>query len=77
MNVVGTKARVAIVLFLDCPENVMEQRLIKRGETSGRSDDNVDSIRKRFHTCVGAGGGARPAHRPGPRAHAFLVLLLL
>lgn len=37
-------------LFLDCPESVMEKRLIGRGETSGRSDDNLDSIRKRFAT---------------------------
>ena len=28
----------------------MEDRLLKRGETSGRSDDNVDTIRKRFET---------------------------
>jgi adenylate kinase family enzyme len=25
-------------------------RLLKRGETSGRSDDNVETARKRFHT---------------------------
>ena len=50
MNVVGTQANVAMVLFLDCPERIMEERLLKRGETSGRSDDNIESIRKRFHT---------------------------
>ncbi|EKV05524.1 Uridylate kinase Ura6 [Penicillium digitatum] len=41
-----------LVLFLDCPEDVMEARLLKRGETSGRDDDNAASIRKRFHTFV-------------------------
>jgi UMP-CMP kinase len=41
-----------LVLFLDCPEEVMEQRLLKRGETSGRDDDNAESIRKRFRTFV-------------------------
>lgn len=41
-----------LVLFLDCPEDVMESRLLKRGETSGRSDDNAASIRKRFTTFV-------------------------
>ncbi|CAG8195912.1 unnamed protein product [Penicillium salamii] len=41
-----------LVLFLDCPENVMESRLLKRGETSGRADDNAESIRKRFRTFV-------------------------
>lgn len=28
----------------------MLKRLLKRGETSGRIDDNVESIRKRFKT---------------------------
>ncbi|KAJ5902353.1 hypothetical protein N7495_002881 [Penicillium taxi] len=41
-----------LVLFLDCPEDVMEARLLKRGETSGREDDNAESIRKRFRTFV-------------------------
>jgi UMP-CMP kinase len=38
------------VLFFDCPMSVLEQRLLKRGETSGRSDDNINSIKKRFVT---------------------------
>lgn len=40
------------VLFMDCPEEEMEKRLLKRGETSGRTDDNIESIRKRFKTFV-------------------------
>jgi UMP-CMP kinase len=28
----------------------MERRLLVRGQTSGRSDDNVEAIRKRFKT---------------------------
>ena len=28
----------------------MLKRLLKRGETSGRSDDNIESIKKRFVT---------------------------
>ena len=39
-------------LFYDCPEDVMQKRLLKRGETSGRSDDNAESITKRFRTFV-------------------------
>ncbi|PWN18287.1 uridylate kinase [Microstroma glucosiphilum] len=39
-------------LFLQCTEEVMLQRLMKRGETSGRADDNVESIKKRFQTFV-------------------------
>lgn len=30
----------------------MTQRLLNRGKTSGRSDDNEESIRKRFKTFV-------------------------
>ena len=30
----------------------MEERLIKRGETSGRTDDNAETIKKRFRTFV-------------------------
>ena len=28
----------------------MEERLLGRAETSGRSDDNPETIKKRFHT---------------------------
>ncbi|OBT61598.1 hypothetical protein VE03_08932 [Pseudogymnoascus sp. 23342-1-I1] len=44
--------RAAFVLFFDAPEDVMMERLVKRGETSGRADDNVESIRKRFRVFV-------------------------
>lgn len=37
-------------LFFDCPEEELEKRLLGRGETSGRTDDNIESIRKRFNT---------------------------
>ncbi|KAI2471204.1 uridylate kinase [Annulohypoxylon bovei var. microspora] len=40
------------VLFFDCPEAEMERRLMERGKTSGREDDNAESIRKRFRTFV-------------------------
>ena len=49
-RVVGTAARVEMVMFFDCSEATMEQRCLTRGQTSGRTDDNIDSIRKRFHT---------------------------
>lgn len=39
-------------LFFDCPEEVMEERLLNRGKTSGRADDNLESIKKRFKTFV-------------------------
>ncbi|EPQ26418.1 uncharacterized protein PFL1_06066 [Pseudozyma flocculosa PF-1] len=40
------------VLFLHCTEAVMLERLLERGKTSGRADDNVESIKKRFQTFV-------------------------
>ena len=39
-------------LFLNCPEQTMENRLTERSKTSGRIDDNIESIRKRFKTFV-------------------------
>ncbi|KAI8849555.1 adenylate kinase-domain-containing protein [Chytridium lagenaria] len=39
-----------LVLYFECPEEEMLKRLLKRGETSGRIDDNIESIRKRFAT---------------------------
>lgn len=39
-------------LFFDCSERVMQERLLNRGKTSGREDDNAESIKKRFKTFV-------------------------
>lgn len=49
-RVIGDWARVPLMLVFTCSEEVMEKRLIKRGEYSGRSDDNIKTIRKRFVT---------------------------
>eukprot|EP00475_Leptophrys_vorax_P033251 TRINITY_DN5201_c0_g1_i1.p1 TRINITY_DN5201_c0_g1~~TRINITY_DN5201_c0_g1_i1.p1 ORF type:complete len:586 (+),score=191.44 TRINITY_DN5201_c0_g1_i1:1510-3267(+) len=43
---------VKFMLYLECPEPVMEQRLLKRGENSGRVDDNAEAIKKRFKTFM-------------------------
>jgi len=37
-----------LVLFFECPEEIMQERLLSRGQTSGRMDDNIQSIKKRF-----------------------------
>ncbi|GAA5879494.1 hypothetical protein JCM1840_003427 [Sporobolomyces johnsonii] len=42
----------SLVLFLICPENILLERLLERGKTSGRDDDNVESIKKRFQTFI-------------------------
>ncbi|KAI8977171.1 adenylate kinase-domain-containing protein [Mycotypha africana] len=36
------------VLYFNCTEETLKQRLLKRAETSGRVDDNEESILKRF-----------------------------
>ena len=46
----SSASELEFVLFLDCPEEVMTGRLLERGKTSGRNDDNLDTIRKRFRT---------------------------
>jgi len=45
-----TVCRCSFVLFYECPESVLLERLLERGKTSGRSDDNEESIKKRFRT---------------------------
>ncbi|KAK0537679.1 bifunctional uridylate/adenylate kinase [Tilletia horrida] len=40
------------VLFLNCSEEIMLERILDRGKTSGRADDNIESIKKRFRTFV-------------------------
>lgn len=49
-KLMGDKVEVPFILHLVCSEEVMLSRLLKRGETSGRSDDNIESIKKRFRT---------------------------
>lgn len=49
-KLMNEKVNVPFILHLECPEQVMLARLLKRGQTSGRSDDNIESIKKRFHT---------------------------
>lgn len=41
---------VKFVLDFECPEEVLVGRLLERGKDSGRSDDNIGIIRKRFKT---------------------------
>jgi UMP-CMP kinase len=38
------------VLNFECPEEVLVGRLLERGQNSGRSDDTIEVIRKRFQT---------------------------
>ena len=40
------------MLFFDVAEEVMKERCMKRAETSGRSDDNEETIVKRLTTYL-------------------------
>lgn len=44
------KTEDQFVLFINCPLSVCEERILDRAKTSGRSDDNLESLRKRFKT---------------------------
>uniref|UniRef100_A0A1W7R9B7 UMP-CMP kinase n=1 Tax=Hadrurus spadix TaxID=141984 RepID=A0A1W7R9B7_9SCOR len=47
----GEHSNVKFVLFFDCTEEICIERCLNRGaEGSGRSDDNPESLRKRFRT---------------------------
>lgn len=43
-------ACVSGVLVYQCPLSILEKRILERGKASGRSDDNIESLRKRFKT---------------------------
>jgi adenylate kinase family enzyme len=41
---------IPCLLYITCSEETMLARLLKRAESSGRSDDNEETIQKRFET---------------------------
>lgn len=42
------KTKVSVMVNLEVPKDELVTRLLKRGETSGRSDDNMETIEKRI-----------------------------
>lgn len=52
----------SFVLFFSTSEEILLERLLERGKTSGREDDNKDSIVKRFRTFQ----PSSPPRRGGP-----------
>lgn len=49
-EIFGTDAELPKFLYFECPYPVLEQRILGRARYSGRSDDNVESIKLRFDT---------------------------
>ena len=50
MRVMGEIVDVPFILFMDADEETMISRIMERSKTSGRNDDNIESLRKRFDT---------------------------
>lgn len=51
-EIVGVELDFEHMVYIDCSESVMEERLLNRGKSSGRSDDNAETIKKRFNVFV-------------------------
>ena len=49
-EVMGDSVKIKTMLYLGCSLETLEKRLLERGESSGRADDNLETIRKRFKT---------------------------
>jgi UMP-CMP kinase len=47
-EIVGKSIKLKFVIFLNCSEKIMVERVLKRGLTSGRSDDNKETVEKRI-----------------------------
>ncbi|EGR29037.1 hypothetical protein IMG5_164490 [Ichthyophthirius multifiliis] len=48
--IMGDIVDFKFILFFDCSEETMAKRVMKRAQGSGRSDDNIESLKKRFKT---------------------------
>lgn len=49
----ASNVNLLFVLFFDCPQEVCVNRCLQRGAAgSGRSDDNLESLKKRFDTYM-------------------------
>ncbi|XP_056149042.1 UMP-CMP kinase [Lampris incognitus] len=51
-TVMDEKANVKFVLFFDCSNEVCINRCLERGKSSGRTDDNRESLEKRIRTYL-------------------------
>ena len=50
MKVMGEITEVPMIFNFQASEDEMTKRILERSKTSGRSDDNIESLKKRFRT---------------------------
>lgn len=51
-KVMEEKVLLKCVLFFECTQDECERRIMERAKSSGRPDDNLESLRKRFQNYV-------------------------
>jgi adenylate kinase family enzyme len=49
-DIYGREAELPKMLYLECPYEILEQRILGRAQFTGRSDDNIENLRLRFET---------------------------
>lgn len=49
-EVFGREMKLPSMLYLECPFEVLEQRILGRAKYSGRADDNIEAMKHRFDT---------------------------
>lgn len=49
-EIFGRESELPKMLYFECPYEVLEKRILGRAKWTGRSDDNVESIKLRFDT---------------------------
>lgn len=46
----GDKIDLAGVIWFDADEKAMTERILERAKHSGRNDDNIETLKKRFNS---------------------------
>ena len=47
-SIMKDRTDVKSCILIECPEEELERRILSRGQTSGRSDDTIETAKKRF-----------------------------
>jgi len=47
-EVFGEQSEMPVMIFFECPFDILEKRILGRAKFTGRSDDNTESLKQRF-----------------------------